>query len=78
MSIEKPVPFPNNGETPMHRMIRDNIENQRVVRVSVGLLKAAINEISAQVLVNGKGVMTDMTLNALRAAAGITVKGDSE
>ena len=74
MRIDKPVPFPNNGETPMRRMIRNNIENQRVVRVNVGLLKAAINEISAQVLVNGKGVMTDMTLNALRAAAGISVK----
>lgn len=78
MSTNKQVPTPNTGDTPYQRMIRRNVENSRVVRVSVGLLKAAINEINVQASVNGKGVMTDATLNALRAAAGITVKGDSE
>lgn len=76
MSTNKQVPTPNTGETPYQRMIRSNVESSRVVRVSVGLLKAAINEITAQVSVNGKGVMTAATLNALRAAAGITVKGE--
>ena len=42
----------------------------------VGVLKTAIREINAHVAVNGKGIMTDMTLNALRAAAGIGVKGE--
>lgn len=47
-------------------------ENQRVVRVNVGVLKSAIREIEAHAKVNGKGVLTDMVLNALNSA----VKGD--
>lgn len=58
------------------RMAENNRENQRVVTVSVGVLKAAIREINAHVAVNGKGVMTDMTLNALNLAAGIRINGE--
>lgn len=52
---------------------RANRENQRVVRVNVGVLKSAIREIEAHAKVNGKGVFTDMVLNALNSAA----KGDA-
>lgn len=45
-----------------------NRENQRPVTVNVGILKAAMAEIKAHVAVNGKGVMTDMVLNSLKAA----------
>lgn len=48
-------------------------ENQRVVRVNVGVLKSAIREIEVQAKVNGKGVFTDMVLNALNSA----VKGEA-
>ena len=44
-----------------------NAENQRTVRVNLGVLKAARSEILAHVLLNGKGVMTDMVLNALNS-----------
>lgn len=43
-------------------------ENQRVVRVNVGVLKSAIREIEVNAKVNGKGVFTDMVLNALNSA----------
>lgn len=43
-----------------------NAENQRVILVNVGVLRAAISEINAHVAVNGKGVMTDMVLNGLK------------
>lgn len=45
-----------------------NRENQRVVRVNVGVLKFAIREIEAHARVSGKGVFTDMVLNALNSA----------
>lgn len=48
-------------------------ENQRVVRVNIGVLKSAIREIEAHAKVNGKGVFTDMVLNALNSA----VKGEA-
>lgn len=48
-------------------------ENQRVVRVNVWVLKSAIREIEVHAKVNGKGVFTDMVLNALNSA----VKGDA-
>ena len=52
-----------------------NADNQRVIRVSVGVLRAAITEINAHVAVNGKGVMTDMVLNGLKKAIGEVVDG---
>lgn len=45
-----------------------NADNQRDVRVNLGVLKAARSEILAHVKLNGKGVMTDMVLNALNSA----------
>lgn len=55
-----------------------NAENQRVVRVNVGVLRAAITEISVHVAANRKGIMTDMVLNGLKAAIGepIAVAGE--
>ncbi|HFV9292010.1 TPA: hypothetical protein ACIAIE_001828 [Serratia fonticola] len=47
---------------------RHSKENQRVVRINVGVLKSAVREIEANAKVNGKGVFTDMVLNALNAA----------
>ena len=44
-----------------------NADNQRSVRVNLGVLKAARSEILAHVKLNGKGVMTDMVLNALNS-----------
>ncbi|HBE9093410.1 hypothetical protein [Serratia fonticola] len=43
-------------------------ENLRTVTVTIGVLKSAVREIEAHVAVNGKGVFTTMTLNALKAA----------
>ena len=43
-----------------------NKELQTPVTVTVGVLKAAVTEIEAHVRVNGKGLMTDMVLNALK------------
>lgn len=43
-------------------------ENQRPVTVNLGLIKSAIAEINSHVAVNGKGLMTEMVLNALNAA----------
>lgn len=53
-----------------------NAENQRRVTVTVGMLKAARSEIEAHVLVNGKGVMTDMVLNSLNEAIKRAVQHD--
>lgn len=55
---------PNNSAAQLRRL---NAENQRIVKVNVGVLKAAIREINAGVSVSGKGPLTDMTLNALNA-----------
>ncbi|HHT0255182.1 TPA: hypothetical protein ACTW4X_001382 [Raoultella planticola] len=51
----------------LERLREINAENKRVVRVSIGVLKAARSEINAHASVNGKGVMTDMVLNSLNA-----------
>lgn len=54
--------------TCLERIKTLNADNQRSVRVNLGVLKAARSEILAQVAINGKGVMTDMVLNALNSA----------
>ncbi|MFK3708640.1 hypothetical protein ACI2JR_27645 [Klebsiella sp. NPDC088457] len=51
----------------LERLREINADNQRVVTVSVGVLKAARSEIQAHVKLNGKGIMTDMVLNSLNA-----------
>ena len=56
--------------TPLERIKAANKENQRIVMVSVGTLKAARSEILARVAVNGKGVMTDIVLNQINAVIG--------
>lgn len=54
-------------KSPLERLQSANKENQRMVMVSVGTLKAARSEILAHVAVNGNGVMTDIVLNQLNA-----------
>ncbi|EDN6235205.1 hypothetical protein GKV21_02695 [Salmonella enterica] len=56
--------------TPLERLKAANKENQRMVMVSVGTLKAARSEILAHVSANGKGVMTDIVLNQINAVIG--------
>lgn len=51
--------------TCLQRIKTLNADNQRSVRINLGLLKAARSEILAHVAINGKGVMTDMVLHAL-------------
>ncbi|WP_432464738.1 hypothetical protein [Enterobacter hormaechei] len=53
--------------TCLQRIKTLNADNQRSVRVNLGVLKAARSEILAHVKLNGKGVMTDMVLNALNS-----------
>ena len=53
--------------TCLQRIKTLNAHNQRSVRVNLGVLKAARSEILAHVKLNGKGVMTDMVLNALNS-----------
>lgn len=57
-------------KSPLERLQSANKENQRMVMVSVGTLKAARSEIMAHVSVNGKGVMTDIVLNQINAVIG--------
>ncbi|AXF78790.1 hypothetical protein LU631_07865 [Erwinia tracheiphila] len=45
-----------------------NAINQRAVMINLGVLKAARSEILAHVELNGKGIMTDLVLNALNSA----------
>lgn len=52
--------------TTLDDLRRRNKELQTPVIVTVGVLKAAVTEIEAHVRVNGKGLMTDMVLNALK------------
>lgn len=54
--------------TALSDLEKSSRENQRVVRVNVGVLKSAIREIEVHAKVNGKGVFTDMVLNALNSA----------
>ncbi|WP_275260743.1 hypothetical protein [Citrobacter portucalensis] len=56
--------------TPLERLKAANKENQRMVMVSVGTLKAARSEILAHVSANGKGLMTDIVLNKINAVIG--------
>ncbi|MDM3311227.1 MULTISPECIES: hypothetical protein [unclassified Citrobacter] len=56
--------------TPLERLKTANKENQRMVMVNVGTLRAARSEILAHVAVNGKGVMTDIVLNQINAVIG--------
>lgn len=51
--------------TAYERMKINNKENQRIVSVNVGVLKAALSEIRAHVAVNGEGIMTRSIINAL-------------
>lgn len=51
----------------LERLLQINADNQRMVTVSIGVLKAARSEIQAHVKLNGKGIMTDMVLNSLNA-----------
>lgn len=53
--------------TCLERIKALNADNQRSVRVNLGVLKAARSEILTHVKLNGKGVMTDMVLNALNS-----------
>ena len=55
-------------KSPLERLQSANKDNQRIVLVSVGTLKAARSEILAHIAANGKGVMTDIVLNQLNAA----------
>ncbi|MGX3904574.1 hypothetical protein ACWJPH_18930 [Klebsiella pneumoniae] len=54
----------------LERLLAINVENQRLVSVSVGTLKAARSEIQAHIKVNGKGIMTDIVLGQLNKAIG--------
>ncbi|TKU71495.1 hypothetical protein FDX14_16615 [Citrobacter sp. wls710] len=54
----------------LERLKAANKENQRMVMVSVGTLKAARSEILSHVSANGKGVMTDIVLNRINAVIG--------
>ncbi|EMX9224511.1 hypothetical protein [Citrobacter koseri] len=59
---------PDDAAHCLERLKCLNADNQRDVRVNLGVLKAARSEILAHVKLNGKGVMTDMVLNALNSA----------
>ncbi|MBC4424318.1 hypothetical protein [Klebsiella variicola] len=57
-------------KTALERLRKINAENQSLVSVSVGTLKAARSEIQAHIKVNGKGIMTDIVLDQLNKAIG--------
>ena len=57
-------------KSPLERLKSANKDNQRMVMVSVGTLKAARREILSHVAANGKGVMTDIVLNQINAVIG--------
>ncbi|MGE6472795.1 hypothetical protein [Serratia proteamaculans] len=54
--------------TTLEDLQRHSKENSRTVKVTVGVLKSAVREIEAHAQVNGKGVFTDIVLNALKLA----------
>ncbi|APY32539.1 hypothetical protein A6548_003706 [Salmonella enterica subsp. enterica serovar Apapa] len=58
----------NDAKAILERIKALNADNRRDVRVNLGVLKAARSEILSHVELNGKGVMTDMVLNALNSA----------
>ncbi|MDM2860626.1 hypothetical protein OGY14_00195 [Citrobacter sp. Cpo073] len=57
-------------KSPLERLKTANKDNQRMVMVSIGTLKAARSEILAHVSVNGKGAMTAIVLNQINAVIG--------
>lgn len=57
-------------KTALERLREINAENQRLVSVSIGTLKAARSEIKAHVKLNGKGIMTNIVLSQLNKAIG--------
>ncbi|OSK38725.1 hypothetical protein EAJG_01122 [Escherichia coli E267] len=57
-------------KTVLERLLAINAENQRLVSVNVGTLKAARSEIQAHVKLNGKGIMTNIVLDQLNKAIG--------
>lgn len=57
-------------ETPLERLKRINAENQRPVTVTVGMIKAAINEITLQANAHGSTFATHITLQRLKAVIG--------
>lgn len=57
-------------ESSLDVLLRNNAENQRVVTVNVGLLKAALSEIEVHAKVNGEGLMTRAIIIALKEAIG--------
>ncbi|HBZ7601532.1 TPA: hypothetical protein R1B10_001462 [Klebsiella pneumoniae] len=57
-------------KTALEHLREINAENQRLVSISVGTLKAARSEIQAHVKLNGKGIMTDIVLDHLNKAIG--------
>lgn len=65
--ILNPPSTPDDAARCLERLKSLNAENRLEVRVNLGVLKAARSEILAHVQLNGKGVMTDMVLNALNS-----------
>lgn len=67
----KTTPLCDDAAICLERLKSLNADNQRDVRVNLGVLKAARSEILSHVGLNGKGVMTDMVLNALNSAINV-------
>lgn len=66
--ILNPPSTPDDAARCLERLKSLNAENRRDVRINLGVLKAARSEILSHVELSGKGVMTDMVLNALNSA----------
>ena len=58
----------DGAKTCLDRINALNADNQRTVRINIGIIKAARSEILAHVAINGKSVMTDLVLNVLNNA----------
>lgn len=52
----------------LERLRQANKDNQRMVTVNAGVLKAALREIKAQSALNGEGLMTRAIIHALEEA----------
>lgn len=59
-----------NDETALEKLRRLNKEMQQPVTVNVGLIKAAINEITMQSKMHGNTFTTHITLQRLKAVIG--------
>lgn len=59
-----------NDETVLEKLRRLNKEMQQPVTVNVGLIKAAINEITMQSKMHGNTFATHITLQRLKAVIG--------